>query len=577
MLTRLLRGYLKPYRWTLVVILLAQAAQAGAALYLPSQNADIIDNGVARGDANYIVQTGGWMLAVSFGQVIATVVAVYLGSRTAMRMGRDLRADLFGKVMGFSARELGSFGAPSLITRTTNDVQQVQMLVLMTLVLLISAPLMMVGGAAMALRHDLALSGLLLVILPVMGLFLGLMLRRMHPLFRRMQVAIDAVNRVLREQINGLKVIRAFVREPYESDRFDGVNKALTKLQLSVGYTFALMFPFVMLIMNLTSVAVIWFGGHRVESGAMEVGGLTAFITYLMLILMSVMMASMMFFFVPRAEACAERIAQVLDAGASVRQAADPVRELRQPGSLAFEDVSFRFQGADAAVLEGITFAASAGQVTAIIGATGSGKTTLVGLIPRLFDATSGTVSVGGVGVKDLAFETLWGSIGLVPQKPYLFSGTVRSNLEYGKSGASEAEMWAALEIAQIADFVRADEAGLDMEIAAGGANVSGGQRQRLSIARAVIRRPAIYIFDDAFSALDFATDARLRAALAPVTRDAAVVLVSQRVGTIMEADRIMVLDGGRIVGLGRHAELLESCPTYREIAESQMSLEEAA
>jgi ATP-binding cassette subfamily B protein len=577
MLTRLLRVYLRPYRWALALVLVVQAAGAAAALYLPSLNADIIDNGVTRGDTDYIWRVGGVMLAVSFGQVIATVVAVYAGSRTAMRLGRDLRSDLFVRVLAFSQRELGRFGAPSLITRTTNDVQQVQMLVLMTLVMLVSAPMMMLGGAAMALRHDLVLSGILLVVLPVMAVFLGLLLKRMHPLFRRMQVAIDAVNRVLREQISGLRVIRAFNRSDHESERFDGVNLALTRLQLAVGYAFALMFPFVMLLMNATSVAVIWFGGHRVESGAMEVGGLTAFITYLILILMSVMMASMMFFFVPRAAACAERIAEVLDADSTVAEAATPVRELPDPGRLRFEDVAFRYEGADAPVLEGISFTAGPGEVTAVIGATGSGKTTLVSLAARLFDATSGTVSVGGVNVRELAFETLWDGIGLAPQKPYLFSGTVRSNLQYGKPDASEDEMWQALEIAQIADFVRADEAGLDLEIAAGGSNVSGGQRQRLAIARMVVRRPAIYLFDDSFSALDFATDARLRAALAPVTRDSTVVIVSQRVGTIMDADRILVLDGGRAVGLGRHQELLATCPTYREIAESQFGLEAAA
>ncbi|MDR2252979.1 MAG: ABC transporter ATP-binding protein/permease [Bifidobacteriaceae bacterium] len=576
MLARLLRVYLKPYRAALVVVMIAQALQAGAALYLPSLNADIIDSGVALGDTAYIMRTGGWMLAISVTQIAATVAAVYLGARTAMRLGRELRADLFRKVMDFSAREMARFGAPSLITRTTNDVQQVQMLVLMTLVVLIAAPLMMVGGAAMALRHDLVLSAILLVVLPVMGLFLGLLLRRMHPLFRRMQKAIDAVNRVLREQINGLRVIRAFVREPYESKRFDEVNRSLTRLQLKVGYTFALMFPFVMLVMNVTSVAVIWLGGHRVQAGAMEVGALTAFITYLMLILMSVMMASMMFFFVPRAEACAERIQEVLSAEISVRETAQPIRELPQAGHLAFDDVAFRYQGADAPVLEGVTFQAGPGEVTAVIGATGSGKTTLVGLIARLFDATAGRVLVGGVDVRDLAFEELWGQIGLVPQRPYLFSGTVRDNLRYGKGDASDQEMWEALEVAQVADFVRADAAGLDMEIAAGGANVSGGQRQRLSIARAVIRRPAIYVFDDAFSALDFATDARLREALRPVTKQSSVIIVSQRVGTIMAADRILVLDAGRVVGLGRHAELLETCPTYREIADSQMALGEA-
>ncbi|MDR1392638.1 MAG: ABC transporter ATP-binding protein/permease [Bifidobacteriaceae bacterium] len=576
MLIRLLRRYLKPYTAALIVILVVQAAQAIASLYLPSQNADIIDNGVAQGDAAYILRTGGWMLAVSFGQVIATLVAVFLGARTAMAMGRDLRQDLFRKAMDFSAREMAHFGAPSLITRTTNDVQQVQMLVLMTLVLLISAPMIMIGGGAMAMRHDLALSSLLLVILPVLAIFVGLMLRRMNPLFRGMQKAIDAVNRVLREQINGLRVIRAFQRSQYERDRFDGVNLALTKLQLSVGYAFALMFPFVMLVMNLTSVAVIWFGGHRVESGAMEVGGLTAFITYLMLILMSVMMASMMFFFVPRAQACAERIGDVLDSGISVHEVADPIHQMPHPGELALDAVSFQFQGADAPVLQDISFAAYPGEMTAIIGATGSGKTTLINLIARLYDATDGTVSLGGVDVRDLAFDALWGAIGFVPQKPYLFGGTVRSNLQYGKADATEEEMWQALEVAQIADFVRQDELGLDMEIAAGGGNVSGGQRQRLSIARAVIRRPDVYVFDDAFSALDFATDARLRAALAPVTRHSTVVVVSQRVGTIMEADRIVVLDDGRVVGLGHHDELLETCPTYREIAESQMSLEDA-
>jgi ATP-binding cassette subfamily B protein len=472
---------------------------------------------------------------------------------------------------------MARFGAPSLITRTTNDVQQVQMLVLMSLVMLIGAPLMMIGGAAMALRHDVALSGLLLVVLPLMTAFLALLMRWMSPLFRRMQKAIDAVNRVLREQIDGLRVVRAFVRQPYESERFDGVNRRLTKLQLSVGYGFALMFPVTMLVMNATSVAVIWFGGHRVESGAMEVGGLTAFLTYLMLILMSVMMASMMFFFVPRAQACAERINEVLDEKVSVAQPAHPVTKLSAPGHVEFDDVSFRFQGADAPVLEDISFAAKPGEVTAVIGATGSGKTTLVNLIARLYDATAGRVAVGGVDVRELAFETLWDGIGLVPQKPYLFSGTVRENLQYGKADATDEDMWAALEIAQIAGFVREDESGLDMEIAAGGTNVSGGQRQRLAIARAVIRRPSVYLFDDSFSALDFATDARLRAALAPVTRDATVVMVSQRVGTIMEADQILVLDGGRLVGAGRHGDLLESCPTYREIAESQMTLEEVA
>ncbi|MDR0594338.1 MAG: ABC transporter ATP-binding protein/permease, partial [Bifidobacteriaceae bacterium] len=532
MLIRLLRSYLRPYRGAVVVIVVLQAVQAAANLYLPSLNADIIDSGVALGDTGYIVRTGGWMLGVSLVQMAAVVVAVYLGARTAMRLGRDLRQALFDKVMGFSARELARFGPPSLITRTTNDVQQVQMLVLMTLVILISAPMVMIGGAAMALRHDLVLSGLILVILPLVAGFLALALRRMSPLFRAMQKAIDSVNQVLREQIDGLRVIRAFVRQPYEEDRFDAVNRRLTRLQLSVGYTFALMFPFVMLLMNLTSVAVIWFGGHRVESGAMEVGGLTAFITYLMLILMSVMMAAMMFFFVPRAQACAERIEEVLGSASTVEEPAHPVREFTRTGHLRMDAASFRYQGAEAPVLHEISFEAGPGQVTAIIGATGAGKTSLVNLIPRLFDATSGRVEVGGVDVRDLDLETLWQSIGLVPQQAFLFSGTVRSNLEYGRPGATDEEMWQALEVAQAADFVRADQAGLDMEITQGGSNLSGGQRQRLSIARAVIRRPMIYVFDDAFSALDFATDARLRAALGMITGQAAVLLVAQRVGT---------------------------------------------
>ncbi|MDR3107378.1 MAG: ABC transporter ATP-binding protein/permease [Bifidobacteriaceae bacterium] len=577
MLISLLREYLRPYRGAIVVVLVLQAVQAAANLYLPSLNADIIDSGVSLGDTGYIVRTGGWMLGVSLGQVAAVIIAVYLGARTAMRLGRDLRQALFDKVMGFSARELAKFGPPSLITRTTNDVQQVQMLVLMTLSFLISAPLMMIGGGAMALRHDLVLSGLILVILPLVVVFLGLVLRRMSPLFRAMQKAIDAVNQVLREQIDGLRVIRAFVRQPYEEERFDGVNRRLTNLQMSVGYTFALVFPFMMLLMNLTSVAVIWFGGHRVESGAMEVGGLTAFITYLMLILMSTMMASMMFFFVPRAQACAERIEEVLRTRVTVAEPDEPVRQFPKPGHLRLEAASFRYQGAEAPVLQDVTFEAAPGQVTAIIGATGAGKTTLVNLIPRLFDATSGRVEVGGVDVRELGLDRLWGVIGFVPQQAYLFSGTVRSNLEYGRPGASDEELWQALEIAQAAEFVRDSGDGLELEIVQGGTNLSGGQRQRLSIARAIIRRPDIFVFDDAFSALDFATDARLRAALKPVTRQATVVLVAQRVGTIMDADQILVLDAGRLVGIGTHRQLLTDCPTYREIVESQMSLEEAA
>jgi ATP-binding cassette subfamily B protein len=551
-----------------------QFIQAASNLYLPSLNADIIDSGVAKGDTGYIVTTGGWMLAVSLGQVIAVVLAVYLGARTAMRVGRDIRADVFSTVMDFSAREIGQVGAPSLITRTTNDVQQVQMLTLMTLAFLISAPLVMIGGAVMALRHDLWLSGLLLVVLPLMAVFLGLTLRHMAPLFKAMQKAIDAVNRVLREQIDGVKVIRAFGREHYEGQKFEAVNSRLTNLQLAVGYTFALVFPFVGLIMNASSVAVIWFGANRVESGAMEVGALTAFLSYLVLILMSVMMASMMFFFVPRAQVCADRIMELLNTKPSVMPPADGVTSFRKPGELEFRDVSFQFEGADEPVLNHISFKALPGQVTAIIGATGCGKTTLVNLIPRLFDATAGEVIVGGVDIRRLDLEALWSKIGYVPQKSFLFSGTVRSNLAYGKADASDEQMWRALEVAQIADFVRGQADGLDMEIAQGGTNVSGGQRQRLSIARALIRQADIYLFDDAFSALDFSTDARLRAAMKPVTGDSTVLIVSQRVGTIMEADTILVLDAGRVVGQGTHNQLVETCPTYQEIAASQMVAE---
>ncbi|MDR1824998.1 MAG: ABC transporter ATP-binding protein/permease [Bifidobacteriaceae bacterium] len=577
MLIKLLRRYLKPYKGAIGLVLLCQTIQAIASLYLPTLNANIIDEGVAVGDTGYIWRTGGVMLAVSFGQILTSLGAVYLGARTAMSVGRDVRAGLFSQVQTFSAREVAKFGAPSLITRTTNDVQQVQMIVLMTFVIIISAPIVMVGGVVMALRHDVKLSGLLLIIIPILAVFLAIMMRLMAPKFQLMQTTIDKVNRVLREQITGIRVIRAFVRDQSERERFDGVNHELTKLQLSIGYIFSLFFPAIMLIMNLTSVAVIWFGGKRIESGGMEIGSLTAFITYLMQILMSVLMAAMMFFFVPRAEVCAKRIVEVLDTQTSVEEVPDAAQVLPQPGHLEMRGAAFRYPGAEHPVLQDITFEAPAGKTTAIIGATGSGKTTLVNLIPRLFDATSGSVVVGGVDAKQAALQTLWASMGVVPQKPYLFSGTVASNVRYGKPDATDEEIWAALEVAEAAEFVREHEDGLEMEIAQGGTNVSGGQRQRLAIARAVVRRPDLYVFDDSFSALDFATDARVRANLKRATGGATVVIVAQRVGTIMEADQILVLDQGRIVGRGTHRELLESNDTYREIVESQMSLEEAA
>ncbi|MCL2802388.1 MAG: ABC transporter ATP-binding protein/permease [Micrococcales bacterium] len=576
MLTKLLKQFLKPYTVPIAVILVLQTIQALANLFLPSLNADIIDKGVAVGDTNQILRLGGFMLAASLGQVACAAAAVFLGARTAMSMGRDIRQAEFERVQTFSAREVAKFGAPSLITRATNDVQQVQMVVLMTLVLIISAPMTMVGGVIMALRHDVKLTGLLLVVIPVLTVFLGFVLKRMRPLFMKMQTTIDRVNGVLREQIDGIRVIRAFVRDSAEQDRFDEVNLSLTSLQRSVGYMFSLFFPFIMLVMNLTSVAVIWFGGHRIASGGMEVGSLTAFITYLMQILMSVLMAAMMFFFVPRAEVCAGRINEVLGTSSSVVQVADAQKAMPKAGRIEMRQASFRYPGADSPVLHELSFTAKVGQTTAVIGATGSGKTTLINLVPRLFDATSGTVEVGGVDVKDLDLQQLWSTIGLVPQKPYLFSGTVASNIRYGKAEASDEEIWQALEIAQAAEFVRQNEDGLEMEIAQGGTNVSGGQRQRLAIARAVVRRPELYIFDDSFSALDFATDARVRAALGEVTRESTVLLVAQRVGTIMDADQILVLEAGRIVGQGRHQELLQACPTYREIVESQMTLEEA-
>ncbi|MDR0431856.1 MAG: ABC transporter ATP-binding protein/permease [Bifidobacteriaceae bacterium] len=577
MLSRLLRTYLRPYGWNIALVLVMQTIQAMANLYLPTLNADIIDNGVAKGDTGYIISTGGIMLAATAGQVICAIVAVYFGARTATAFGRDVRQALFDKVETFSAREVAKFGAPSLITRTTNDVQQVQMLVLMTLIMLISAPVMMIGGVILALGQDVELSAILLFVVPIMAVFAALLLRAMAPLFRGVQSGIDRINRILREQIGGVRVIRAFVHDDYERDRFGEANSALTRLQIKVGRLFSLMFPFVMLLTNICSILVIWFGGHRVAEGAMETGALTAFITYLMYILMSLLMASMMFFFVPRAQVCAERLQQVLKTNSTVVQADDAVTHLPRPGEVAMDAASFRYPGAENPVLNDITFQAHPGQTLAIIGSTGSGKTTLLSLIPRLFDATGGSVQVGGVDVKDAALQTVWASIGLVPQKSYLFSGTIASNLRYGKSDATEEELWAALDVAQARDFVQALEGGLEAEVAQGGTNFSGGQRQRLAIARAIVRRPSIYLFDDSFSALDYATDSHLRAALKNVTQGATVVIVGQRVSTIREADQILVLDSGRIVGQGTHSQLLKDCETYKEIVYSQMSAKEAA
>jgi ATP-binding cassette subfamily B protein len=577
MLTRLLRSYLRPYRNWLLAVVGLQLVGTIASLYLPSLNADIIDNGIAKGDTGYIVRTGGWMLAVSLVQILCSAVAVYYGARTAMSFGRDLRGAVFHRVGQFSAREVAHFGAPSLITRNTNDVQQVQMLVVMTCTMMIAAPIMCVGGVIMALRENLGLSWLVGVSVPVLAVAIGAIIARMVPQFRAMQERIDAVNRILREQITGIRVVRAFVREPVETARFGEANDELTLTALRAGRLMVRIFPTVMLVLNVSSVAVLWFGASLIDSGSMQVGSLTAFLTYLMQILMSVMMATFMLMMVPRAAVCAERIQEVLDTESSVTPPVAPVSSVHVMGEVEFRGVGFRYPGAAAPVLSDVSFRAQAGRTTAIIGSTGSGKSTLLSLIPRLVDSTSGAVLVDGVDVRDLDPELLWQRIGLVPQRAYLFSGTVATNLRYGNPDASDDELWQALTVAQARDFVEAMPAGLDAPIAQGGTNVSGGQRQRLAIARALVRKPEIYLFDESFSALDLGTDARLRAALRPVTREAAVIVVAQRVSTIADADQIVVLDGGTVVGLGTHDDLLVTCPTYAEIVESQLSAEAAA
>ena len=577
MLTRLLRTYLRNYKPQLVAVLVLQAAQTIAALYLPSLNADIIDKGVARGDTGYIWSTGGMMLLITLLQISCATSAVYFGAKAAMGFGRDVRSGIFHQVSDFSAREMGQFGAPSLITRITNDVQQVQMLVLMTCTLLVAAPITAVGGVVMAIREDGGLSWILTVSIPVLVICVLSVVSRMVPQFRKMQERIDTVNRVLREQITGIRVVRAFVREPDEAQRFGDVNAELTQTALRAGRLQAFFFPIVMLVLNSSSVAVLWFGSGRIDRGQMQIGALIAFLSYLAQIIMAVMMATFMVILVPRAAVCAERIVEVLDTPSSVVRAERPVTEVTSTGTLELRNVGFHYPGAEAPVLTDLSLRAEPGQVTAVIGSTGSGKTTLLNLVPRLFDATSGAVLVDGVDVRDLDPDTLWGRIGLVPQKPYLFSGTVASNLRFADPSARDEELWAALEIAQASDFVRAMPGGLQATITQGGSNVSGGQRQRLAIARALVRKPEIYLFDDSFSALDLATDARLRAALAPHTADATVVIVAQRVSTIIHADQILVLEDGEAVGLGTHAELLETCETYREIVESQLTAEEAA
>ncbi|GIJ44899.1 multidrug ABC transporter ATP-binding protein [Virgisporangium aliadipatigenens] len=577
MLISLLRSHLRPYRGAIVMIVAFQFLQTLVMLYLPTLNADIIDHGVVKGDTGYIVRIGGVMLGVSVAQVICQIVALYYGARTAMALGRDVRASLFHRVQRFSAQEVSHIGAPSLITRTTNDVQQVQMVVLMGFTMMVAAPIMCVGGIVMALSLDVPLSGLLVLVLPLLLAVIATLVFFLRPLFRLAQERIDGVNRVLREQISGIRVIRAFVRERHEEQRFRDANEQLTDVGIRLGKLMSIMFPTVMLIVNITSVAVLWFGGKQIDSGALQVGEMTAFLSYLMQILMSVMMATFMFVMIPRAEVCAERIEEVLRTEPTVLPPATATKRSEPRGRLEVRDVEFRYPGAELAVLHDISFTAGPGEVTAIVGGTGSGKSTLINLVPRLFDTTGGAVLLDGVDVRHLDTDDLSRAIGIVPQKAFLFSGTVASNLRYGRPDATDEELWAALRIAQAADFVSAFPEGLDAPIAQGGTNVSGGQRQRLAIARAIVHRPQVYLFDDSFSALDYSTDAALRAALAAETRDATVVIVAQRVSTIRDADRIVVLDAGRVVGIGTHTELFESNDTYREIVLSQLTLTEAA
>ena len=574
MLYQLVRDYLRPYKREITYVIALQLVATIASLLLPSLNADIIDNGVVLGDTGYIMRMGGWMLLVSLIQITCTIAAVYLGARSAMGFGRDVRSALFRRVASFSTREVARFGAPSLITRNTNDVQQVQMLVMLGFTLAVSAPIMLVGGIIMAMREDIGLSWLVAVAIPILVASSGFLISRMVPGFRRMQRHLDDVNQVMREQITGIRVIRAFVREPYEADRFGQANNDLTDVSLSTGRWMSAMFPTVLFVMNASSVAVLWFGGIRIDDGSMMIGALTAFITYLVQILMAVMMSTFMLVMIPRAAVAGDRIGEVLETSSSVVPPEDGITEVSSHGLLEFDDVGFTYAGAEYPVLCDVSFVAEPGKTTAIIGSTGAGKSTLLNLIPRLFDVTAGTISVDGVDIRDFDPEALWERIGLVPQKAYLFSGTIADNLRYGKPDATEAEMWAALEIAQAKEFVEEMGDGLDSEVAQGGTNLSGGQRQRIAIARALMRQPEVYLFDDSFSALDVATDARLRRALEPVTRDATVLIVAQRVFTITDADQIVVLEDGQVVGLGTHDELLRTCPTYQEIVESQLKAE---
>jgi len=569
---RLLATYLRPYRRALAIVFVLVVVQALANLYLPNLNADIINNGVVKGDTGYIIRTGALMLLVTFLVGVCAIVAVYFGSRTAMAFGRDVRSAIFRRVMSFSQKETNVFGTPSLITRNTNDVQQVQMVLIMTFNVMIMAPIMLVGGVIMALREDVPLSGLLVVIVPLVAIVMGVIATRAMPLFQSMQKRTDRIQQVMRETLSGIRVIRAFVRTDHDEARYDVANRDLTDTSLRVNRLFATMIPFLFGIMNLSTVAIVWFGGLRIDSGGMPIGNLSAFLQYVMQVLMAVMMAALMFVMVPRAAVAAGRIQQVLDSQAEISDPDVPATLPNPHGLVEFDNVEFGYPGAEEPVLSQISFTARPGQTTAIIGSTGSGKTTLVNLIPRFYDVTSGSVRIDGVDVRQMRQEALWGLIGMVPQKAFLFSGTVASNLRYGDPQASDDEIWQALEIAQAKGFVSEMTGELEAEIDQGGTNVSGGQRQRLAIARAVVRKPKVFVFDDSFSALDVKTDQQLRAALRHEIQGATVIIVAQRVGTILHADQIVVLDGGRVVGLGTHAELIETCETYQEIVYSQLT-----